>query len=47
VDLCRQLELNGLRMGTCGISVMHESPGNFFSAKWSAAYAEYLKKWQS
>jgi Glycosyltransferase like family len=47
VDFCRQLELNGLRMGTCGISVMHESPGNFISAKWSAAYAEYLRKWRS
>jgi GT2 family glycosyltransferase len=47
LDLCRQLELKGRRMGTCGISVMHESPGNFRSAKWSAAYADYLGKWQS
>ena len=33
LDLCRQLELEGRRMGTCGISVMHESPGNFRSAE--------------
>jgi hypothetical protein len=47
MDFCRQAELAELRMGTCSISVVHESSGQFDTPAWRAAYAAYLQKWKS
>jgi len=47
LDFCRTAERQGLRMGTWGISVMHESDGVFGSAAWHLGFARYLSKWQS
>jgi GT2 family glycosyltransferase len=47
LDFCRQAEKLALRMGTCGVSVIHESGGNFNGESWRAAYASYLQKWGS
>jgi hypothetical protein len=33
-------------MGTIGLSVVHESPGNFLTNEWRAAYQDYLHKWK-
>lgn len=45
LDFCRTAEQRGLRMGTWGISVMHESEGAFGTPAWRASYARYLSKW--
>jgi GT2 family glycosyltransferase len=45
MDFCRQAERAGLRMGTWGISLVHESAGAFRSADWSSAYESYLNKY--
>jgi GT2 family glycosyltransferase len=45
MDFCRQAEIAGLRMGTWGISLVHESAGAFQSADWSSAYESYLDKY--
>jgi len=47
LDFCRQAERRNLRLGTCSMSVMHASDGNFNTPGWKAAYAEYMRKWQS
>ncbi len=47
LDFCRQAESKKLRMGTCALSVVHESIGSFGSEKWKAAYDTYLRKWGS
>jgi GT2 family glycosyltransferase len=47
LDFCRSAEQRGLRMGTWGISVMHESDGTFGSPAWREGYARYLSKWRS
>jgi Glycosyltransferase like family len=47
MDFCRQAEIKNLRMGTCGLSVVHESAGSFHRGNWSAAYERYLRKWGS
>jgi hypothetical protein len=47
LDFCRSAEQRGLRMGTWGISVMHESDGVFGTPAWREAYARYLSKWKS
>jgi hypothetical protein len=46
LDFCRQAELLNLKMGTIGLSVVHESPGNFLTNEWRAAYQDYLHKWK-
>ncbi len=45
LDLCRQAEQHGLRLGTWSISALHASDGTFDSPAWRAAYARYLEKW--
>lgn len=45
MDFCRQAELKGLTMGTCHISVIHESEGNFHEA-WKEVYKKYLEKYK-
>ena len=47
LDFCRSAEQRGLRMGTWGISVMHESDGAFGTPAWREGYARYLSKWKS
>lgn len=44
MDFCRQAELKGLKMGTCRISVIHESNGNF-DHSWKQVYRQYLLKY--
>lgn len=45
MDFCRQAERAGLRMGTWGISVIHESAGAFESDRWTNDYRLYLDKY--
>lgn len=47
LDFCRQAEEKKIRMGTCALSVMHESVGNYASEQWRQAYDLYLDKWGS
>ena len=47
MDFCRTARLNHLRLGTCRISVTHQSGGNFTSPAWWAGCAAYLAKWGS
>lgn len=47
MDLCRQLEKKGLKMGTWPISLVHESHGNFDSPEWRASCERYFAKWGS
>ena len=47
LDLCRQAEACGVRIGTWPLSVVHESSGDFDSPAWREGYATYLRKWGS
>jgi hypothetical protein len=47
LDFCRTAEERGLRMGTWGISMMHESMGEFGTPSWRKGYDRYLTKWKS
>jgi GT2 family glycosyltransferase len=46
MDFCRQAERAGLSMGTCAISLVHESKGGFGSESWRRGYERYLAKWE-
>ncbi|UZR29311.1 glycosyltransferase family protein [Methylococcus mesophilus] len=45
MDFCRQAEIRSLRMGTCPVTVIHGSRGNYTSKNWKEAYSTYLKKY--
>jgi hypothetical protein len=45
LDFSRQAELRNLKMGTCAISVVHESIGRLGVPAWRAAYQKYLSKY--
>ncbi len=45
MDFCRQAELRQLRMGTCAVSLVHASAGEFGTAGWTSAYRDYLAKY--
>lgn len=45
MDFCRQAEARALRMGTCPLSVIHASRGNYASKSWKTAYLAYLDKY--
>ncbi len=45
LDFCRQAEVRKLTMGTCSVSLIHESSGQFGTPGWESEYAEYLRKW--
>jgi len=47
MDFCREVERKKLRMGTCTISVVHESGGNFDTPNWHEGYRKYLEKWRT
>ena len=46
MDLCRQAELRGLKIGTWPVSIIHESGGSFNSEAWKQGYDEYLNKYK-
>ena len=46
MDFCRQAERASLSMGTCAVSLIHESKGNFGSDGWRLGYERYLEKWR-
>ena len=46
IDICRQFEKAGLKMGTASISIIHKSAGSFGSPEWALGYEAYLKKWK-
>ena len=46
LDLCRQAEQKGIKMGTWPISAVHESGGHFGSDAWLQGYQAYLEKWK-
>ena len=46
MDLCRQAEQKGIKMGTWPLSAVHESGGNFGSEAWLRGYHAYLEKWK-
>ncbi len=46
LDFCKQATLLNLRMGTIGLSVTHESGGNFGTPEWKDSYLKYLDKWR-
>jgi tetratricopeptide (TPR) repeat protein len=45
MDFCRQAELRQLRMGTCAMSLVHESAGILGNEGWRTAYESYLAKY--
>jgi GT2 family glycosyltransferase len=45
LDFCRSAAGKGVSMGTCPISVMHESEGSFGSEAWRLGYEKYTRKW--
>ncbi|MBN3810754.1 tetratricopeptide repeat protein [Paraburkholderia sp. Ac-20347] len=47
MDFCRQAEAKGVRMGTCPLSVVHESKGGCDNASWRESRDLYLQKYGS
>jgi hypothetical protein len=47
LDFCRQADLLKIKMGTCAVSLVHQSTGNLNSEEWRSAYVKYLEKWKS
>lgn len=48
LDFCREAEARGLKMGTCPVSLVHQSGGDGYgSPAWWSGYQAYLAKWQS
>jgi glycosyl transferase family 2 len=45
LDFCRQAERVGASMGTCAVSLIHESKGSFGGEGWRRGYQRYLEKW--
>jgi len=45
MDFSRTCEARGLKMGTWPIAITHASGGQFKSAEFRIAYADYLAKW--
>lgn len=45
LDFCRQAERAGISMGTCAVSLIHESAGSFGGDGWRRGYGRYLEKW--
>ena len=47
LDFCRQAEVEGLRIGTWFIPIIHRcKPGGYESPEWAAARDLYWKKWE-
>lgn len=46
LDICRQAEAKGLKIGTWDLSVVHESKGGAFgSPAWNDSMQKYFQKW--
>ena len=45
LDLCRQAEQHGVRMGTIPFGIIHESEGYLRTPSWKENYQKYLAKW--
>jgi hypothetical protein len=45
LDFCRQAEARGIRMGTCAISVVHQSAGRLGKPHWRENYGKYRRKY--
>ena len=45
VDFCRQAEIRKITMGTCAISVVHQSVGRLGGPRWLENYSKYLLKY--
>ncbi|MBI6920413.1 class I SAM-dependent methyltransferase [Pseudomonas monteilii] len=45
MDFCRSAEINGLRMGTWPLSVVHESGGGFGTPSWRESFRRYQVKY--
>ena len=45
LDFCRSARQRGLRLGTCRLSVTHQSAGRIGSPEWLAMREAYLRKW--
>ena len=46
LDFCRRAEQLGVSKGTWPISVIHQSGGDFGSARWRSGLAAYFQKWR-
>lgn len=46
MDICRQFDKAGLKMGTASVSLIHQSAGHFGSPQWNEGYHQYLQKWK-
>ena len=46
MDFCRQVEVQGISMGTIPLSLIHESVGNPSTDSWDHSYKQDLKKWK-
>src|ERR1019366_5028979 len=46
MDLCRQMEVAGLRMGTVGITLVHDDNNSYSDPSWAQTYEKYMKKWK-
>lgn len=47
LDFCRAARAAGMTLGTIDLTLTHQSPGNYQSPAWRAAYSTYLDKWQA
>lgn len=45
LDLCRSAEQLGLKMGTCDVSLIHDSTGAFNTPIWRSELKKYFNKW--
>lgn len=45
LDLCRQAEVRGLRLGIWPIALTHMSVGGYSAERWRQTYGLYLSKW--
>ena len=46
LEFCRRAEQLGVSMGTWPISAIHQSGGDFGSARWRSVLAAYFQKWR-
>lgn len=47
LDLCREAERLGVKMGVAPIPALHASGGNYGSPHWLQGYTDYVAKWGS
>ena len=45
LDFCRNARQKALTLGTWGIALTHQSPGDFASPEWVQSRESFLKKW--